>query len=101
MAARLQGGRFRSLNESLYTCSGSEALSMMRDAPELFSHYHDGFQQQTKSWPAQPVDVAARWLAGLPSDAVVADFGCGDARLMRTVKQVRVCVCARELGQGG
>ena len=58
MAARLQGGRFRSLNETLYTCTGSEALAMMEDAPDLFSHYHDGFQQQTKGWPVQ---VGGRW----------------------------------------
>ena len=40
--------------------TGSEALAMMSDAPELFTHYHDGFQQQTKGWPEQPVDIAAR-----------------------------------------
>ena len=59
MAARLQGGRFRSLNEALYTCTGSEALTMMEDAPDLFSHYHDGFQQQTKGWPVQ-VEASSR-----------------------------------------
>ena len=48
MAARLQGGRFRSLNEALYTRTGGEALAMMSEAPGLFEHYHDGFQQQTQ-----------------------------------------------------
>ncbi len=59
----------------------------MRQAPQLFESYHEGFRQQTRDWPVQPVDVAASWLSGLPSDLVVADFGCGDAKLMRTVKQ--------------
>ncbi|GAX83046.1 hypothetical protein CEUSTIGMA_g10472.t1 [Chlamydomonas eustigma] len=90
MAARLQGGRFRSLNEALYTRSGSDALDMMQTDPGLFKHYHDGFQQQTKGWPLQPVEVAANWLTTLPQETVVADFGCGDARLMRTVKQVNL-----------
>ncbi len=24
--------------------------------PSLFNQYHDGFQQQTESWPVQPID---------------------------------------------
>ena len=34
------------------------------------------------------MDIAIKWLAGLPSSNLVADFGCGDARLMKTVNQV-------------
>jgi len=30
MRARLSGGRFRSLNEQLYTCKGEEALQLMQ-----------------------------------------------------------------------
>jgi hypothetical protein len=33
MRARLAGGRFRSLNEQLYTCSGEDALRMMQVCP--------------------------------------------------------------------
>ena len=115
MKARLAGGRFRSLNESMYTCSGEEALGMMKVCvrvcvvvvvegmcarvclcagvvgsallfmpppggsitctpllplplphlqkdPSLFSQYHEGFRAQTQGWPAQPVELAARWL---------------------------------------
>lgn len=51
--------------------------------------YHLAAITQVRGWPLQPVDAAIRWLAGLPKDAVVADFGCGDARLAASVKQVR------------
>ena len=87
MQAKLQGGRFRSLNEALYTQTGSEALAMMSRDPELFDRYHEGFHQQTISWPKQPIDVAVKWLQGLPNSHVVADFGCGEAALSRSVKQ--------------
>jgi hypothetical protein len=46
-----------------------------------------GFRRQTAAWPAQPVDVAAAWLARLPAAAVVADFGAGDAALAGRARQ--------------
>lgn len=48
---------------------------------------------QVKAWPSQPLDAAIKWLQGKPQDWVVADFGCGEARLAATVKQVCVCLC--------
>jgi hypothetical protein len=45
---------------------------------------------QVKSWPTQPLDAAIAWLGSKPESMTVADFGCGDARLAATVKQVRV-----------
>ncbi|WIA22070.1 hypothetical protein OEZ85_004414 [Tetradesmus obliquus] len=53
----------------------------------LFTQYHEGFQQQVKSWPTQPLDAAIAWLSSKPEAMTVADFGCGDARLAATVKQ--------------
>ena len=46
-----------------------------------------GFQEQTKHWPQQPLDAAVAWVRSLPSSTVVADFGCGDAQLARRVQQ--------------
>lgn len=88
MRARLQGGRFRFLNEALYTRSGDDAFDMMQKDPSLFNQYHEGFRQQTKGWPKQPVDQAIAWLASKPADMVVADFGCGDGKLGLVAKQV-------------
>ncbi len=46
-----------------------------------------GFREQTRSWPQQPVDVAIAWLKGKPASWHVADFGCGDAKLAASVAQ--------------
>eukprot|EP00798_Chlamydomonas_sp_ICE-L_P017649 gene17649-23994_t len=70
MRARLQGGQFRFLNEALYTRSGDDALGMMQKEPELFEQYHDGFKQQTLSWPKQPQDVAIEFMKAKPADLV-------------------------------
>ena len=42
MRQRLQGGRFRWLNEALYTTDGGEALRMMQREPDLMQQYHEG-----------------------------------------------------------
>jgi len=34
-----------------------------------------------ESWPQNPVDLFIEYLQGRPADLVVADFGCGEARL--------------------
>lgn len=90
MRQRLQGGRFRWLNEKLYTCQGNEALDIMGQEPELYTQYHEGFREQTKGWPVQPVDVAIKWLSQKSVALEVADLGCGDARLASSVPQQRV-----------
>ena len=46
-----------------------------------------GFQQQTRHWPQQPLDAAVAWVSRLPRAAVVADFGCGHAQLAARVPQ--------------
>lgn len=39
-----QGGQFRWLNETMYTQPGGESFRMMREEPDLFKKYHDGFR---------------------------------------------------------
>lgn len=41
MRAKLSGGRFRWLNEQLYTCPGEQALTLMKEQPHLFKQYHE------------------------------------------------------------
>nr|GMC95284.1 ribosomal RNA-processing protein 8 [Ipomoea batatas] len=86
MRARLSGGHFRMINEKLYTCSGDEALNYFKQDPQLFSVYHAGYQEQMSHWPDQPVNIMIKWLKDHDPSFVVADFGCGDARLSRSVK---------------
>ena len=81
LRARLAGGRFRSLNEALYTNSGGENFRRFQAEPELAEAYHRGFREQARGWPRNPLDDVIAQLKALPSRAVVADMGCGDARL--------------------
>lgn len=41
MRARLAGGRFRWLNEQLYTAASGDAFALMQGQPELFQQYHE------------------------------------------------------------
>nr|XP_043636154.1 ribosomal RNA-processing protein 8 [Erigeron canadensis]XP_043636155.1 ribosomal RNA-processing protein 8 [Erigeron canadensis]XP_043636156.1 ribosomal RNA-processing protein 8 [Erigeron canadensis]XP_043636157.1 ribosomal RNA-processing protein 8 [Erigeron canadensis] len=86
MKAKLAGGHFRMINEKLYTCSGDEALEYFKEDPSLFNMYHTGYQEQMSRWPEQPVNIIMKWLKDHNSSLVVADFGCGDARLSKGVK---------------
>lgn len=86
MRARLSGGHFRMINEKLYTCSGKEALDYFKEDPALFDVYHAGYQEQMSHWPEQPVNIIINWLKDRSPSLVVADFGCGDARLAKSLK---------------
>lgn len=86
MAQRLDGARFRYLNEQLYSGPSSAAQRLFQEDPEAFLLYHRGFQNQVKKWPLQPVDRIARDLRQRPASLVVADFGCGDCRLASSIR---------------
>jgi ribosomal RNA-processing protein 8 len=87
MDSQLHGSRFRWLNESLYTTTGREALDMFRRDPGAFDVYHDGFRRQVEGWPENPVDRMITLVRAMPADAVIADLGCGEARLAASVPQ--------------
>ncbi|EED91833.1 predicted protein [Thalassiosira pseudonana CCMP1335] len=79
--ARLTSSRFRELNEELYTQSSHHSFEQFTSQPELFEQYHVGFRKQVKEWPVNPVDVICRKIVSGKKQVVVADFGCGDAKL--------------------
>ncbi|XP_027972639.1 ribosomal RNA-processing protein 8 [Eumetopias jubatus] len=91
MAQRLDGARFRYLNEQLYSGPSSAAQRLFHEDPEAFLLYHRGFQSQVKKWPLQPVDRIARDLRQRPASLVVADFGCGDCRLASSIRNPVYC----------
>nr|AIC33774.1 S-adenosylmethionine-dependent methyltransferase [Puccinia cf. psidii AE-2014] len=92
--SNLAGSRFRMLNEALYTCSGSEAAQLLNNPDDqaasthqIFAVYHQGFRNQTKSWPQNPVNVIANQLQEefktKSKTVLVADLGCGEAPLAK------------------
>ncbi|XP_061368754.1 ribosomal RNA-processing protein 8 [Gastrolobium bilobum] len=86
MRARLSGGHFRMINEKLYTCTGKDALDYFQEEPALFNLYHAGYKMQMSNWPEQPVNVIIKWLKEQSPSFVVADFGCGEALIAKSVK---------------
>ncbi|OWB85550.1 hypothetical protein B5S33_g4219 [[Candida] boidinii] len=98
MMFKLSGSRFRWINEQLYTITSQDAMDLIKEQPNLFDEYHNGFRSQVESWPENPVDNfvnkitnraktrivnAPGGLPGLPTtkEVVIADMGCGEAQL--------------------
>ncbi|KAM9319623.1 ribosomal RNA-processing protein 8 [Gastrophryne carolinensis] len=86
MENRLSSARFRYINEQLYTCDSRGAWHLFQGDPEAFTIYHTGFSQQVQRWPINPITHIINFIKNRPSSLVVADFGCGDARLARSVR---------------
>ncbi|KAJ1630029.1 methyltransferase-domain-containing protein [Pavlovales sp. CCMP2436] len=87
LQSKLQGARFRQLNEQLYTTNSSSAFKMLKSEPELFKAYHQGFREQVRRWPQNPLDGLVQWANKLPTSHVLGDFGCGEAQLAASVPQ--------------
>ncbi|XP_023692840.2 uncharacterized protein rrp8 [Paramormyrops kingsleyae] len=86
MEQRLQAARFRYINEQLYTSTSSTASRMFKQDPQAFDIYHRGFTTQVQRWPANPVDAVIAYIKHKPATLVVADFGCGDCKIARSVR---------------
>lgn len=85
MMDQLKSARFRYINEQLYTQTGSEAVQLFKGDTEAFHCYHEGFQNQVNKWPTNPVDIIIKQIKAGPSTAIIGDFGCGDAKIARSV----------------
>lgn len=83
--ARLKGGQFRWINEKLYSSKSSDAANLFRSDPQLFDVYHTGFHAQVQQWPENPVQVIIDLVNLRDPSLVIADFGCGDAKLAKSV----------------
>ena len=81
--ARLCGARFRYLNQKLYESSSIEAFRHFQQFPDDFARYHEGFREQTKSWPMNPVDIFIDKLRQMKRHGKykVVDLGCGEAKI--------------------
>lgn len=63
-----------------YSTRSEAALAFYKQSPENWHIYHNGYRNQVKSWPKNPVDVIAKILSK-HHKWVIGDFGCGDATL--------------------
>lgn len=85
MASKMEGARFRWINEQLYTTTGHQAKQIFNEDPSLFEVYHTGFATQVSKWPLNPLEKIIAYIKSLPPGFVVADFGCGEAKLAQSV----------------
>ena len=116
MQEKLSGGRFRLLNEQLYTSSSTNAAKLFATDPLAYETYHTGFRAQVRSWPSNPVDqfikeirirapkrpIRGKNLATDPTQSrkemlphhpytgktAIVDLGCGDANLAAALSSV-------------
>ncbi|PBC29056.1 Ribosomal RNA-processing protein [Apis cerana cerana] len=85
MMTKLRASRFRYLNETLYNNESSESKKYFKNDPDAFKAYHEGYKQQIEQWPLNPLDVIISSIKKIPKQYIIADFGCGEARLAATV----------------
>eukprot|EP00090_Calanus_glacialis_P041839 TRINITY_DN74388_c0_g1_i1.p1 TRINITY_DN74388_c0_g1~~TRINITY_DN74388_c0_g1_i1.p1 ORF type:complete len:539 (-),score=231.21 TRINITY_DN74388_c0_g1_i1:48-1664(-) len=83
---KLSASRFRYLNEQLYCQPGNASAKLFKSDPTLFTSYHQGYQHQAAQWPLDPLNTIIADCLRLDDKAVIADFGCGEARLARSVE---------------
>ncbi|KAF8623434.1 hypothetical protein AX15_006376 [Amanita polypyramis BW_CC] len=100
MRQSLDGARFRMINETLYKSPGHEAHEMMRDS-RVFQEYHAGFRHQVLSWPTNPVDHYISILSKYPVRTLIADLGCGDAKLARALTPLGMKVLSYDFVSDG
>nr|CDS16836.1 Ribosomal RNA processing protein 8 [Echinococcus granulosus] len=82
LTSEIRASIFRFLNEKLYKCSSEDASRYFSENPSAFKLYHEGFQNQLQKWPYDPLTWAEEVIRnGFKKKPVVADMGCGDARL--------------------
>ncbi|BHF62690.1 hypothetical protein SprV_0200567500 [Sparganum proliferum] len=87
LESEIQSSMFRFLNEKLYTCSSSDAVQYFSENPGAFELYHKGFQRQLRKWPNDPLQWPEQIIRKeFKKSPIVADLGCGDARLAQHLK---------------
>ncbi|CAG9764618.1 unnamed protein product [Ceutorhynchus assimilis] len=87
MMGKLKAARFRFLNEQIYSTTGQETEKIFRRDPEAFKAYHEGYKQQVRKWPLNPVDKIIKSLNKIDKNFIIADFGCGEAKLAKSLQQ--------------
>eukprot|EP01064_Diplonema_japonicum_P039346 TRINITY_DN9837_c4_g1_i1.p1 TRINITY_DN9837_c4_g1~~TRINITY_DN9837_c4_g1_i1.p1 ORF type:complete len:357 (+),score=77.68 TRINITY_DN9837_c4_g1_i1:89-1072(+) len=100
LEAQLKSGKFRWLNEKMYTGTSEDSSGMFNDDPGLFEAYHEGYREQVEKWPANPLTVITNWLKAKGSKSkrvVCADLGCGDGLLAYNLRNSNIEVHSFDL----
>lgn len=72
----------------MYTTHSKESLDYFKENSDSFVDYHDGFKNQVKKWPKNPVDIFITELKKPKYNGmVIADLGCGEGKLELEIKK--------------
>ncbi|XP_017959885.1 ribosomal RNA-processing protein 8 [Drosophila navojoa] len=85
LQSELLGGRFRYINEQLYTMNSQKAEKLFKNDDEAFEAYHAGYRQQVEKWPTNPLARIIKIIKRLSKTLIIGDFGCGDGKLAQSV----------------
>ncbi|XP_023168737.2 ribosomal RNA-processing protein 8 [Drosophila hydei] len=85
LQSELLGGRFRYINEQLYTMNSQKAEKLFNKDAEAFEAYHAGYRQQVDKWPANPLARIIKTIKRLSKTLIIGDFGCGEGKLAQSV----------------
>ncbi|XP_024893644.1 ribosomal RNA-processing protein 8-like isoform X2 [Temnothorax curvispinosus] len=82
---QLKAARFRFIIEMLYNNNSSQSKRYFKGDRDAFMAYQAGYKWQLQQWVVDPLDVIISSIRKLSTDKVIADFGCGEARLAASV----------------
>lgn len=85
LQSELLGGRFRYINEQLYSTTSRKAEALFRKDSSAFEAYHAGYRQQVEKWPINPLNRIIKTIKKIPKTAIIGDFGCGEGKLAQSV----------------
>jgi len=85
LQSELLGGRFRYINEQLYSVTSRKAEALFRKDSSAFEAYHAGYRQQVEKWPTNPLNRIIKTIKKVPKTAIIGDFGCGEGKLAQSV----------------
>ena len=87
---KLEAGKFRLLNEMLYTSHSQESKELFTKDPNYFDAYHNGFNSQISSWPVNPLTIVESEIRNLAKNNpnVLVDLGCGLGQLELNLKDL-------------
>jgi len=79
-----QYGDFSRMNARWSNSYSHTTYERLQGNPEEWMQYHTLYQEARKTWSVIPYEEAIKWLQKR-SDLVVADFGCGEALIAKTL----------------
>ena len=74
-------GDFSKLNQNINVGNSSTNHQKFLKNPEVWHEYHRLCRQERENWTAIPFDYWSKRIKKFPDSYLIADFGCGEAKL--------------------